>query len=388
MTAPAEPGGAVVARLSTLLCGLSAATGFGLAAPLFALNLDDLGVREDLVGLIVTIVGVAGIVSTPLVPWLMSRLSVKVVLGGAALSTACAFIAFSQAGESVWAWAAIRFWFSCSLTVMFVTAEAWLLELAPTVRRGQWMGYYAASFAGGFGVGGAIAAWLGHTGPWPFVAGAIAALVALPLLLVPSPGATRPEGEAARPAALIARIRAAPFLFIPPIAMGAIETAAFNLFPIWARREGLEDAVGPLMITAAAAGNVLLQTPLGMLADRIGRERVLLLVSIVGIFGPLALMNAPGLMWVYATCFVWSGCVTGLYTMGLVGLGQTFDTRALAAANAAFAACYGIGQFVAPVAGGAAMRAMGPDGLLWVLSAVAVLPLATTLYSLSRRRTA
>jgi MFS family permease len=370
---------------ATLLCGLSAATGFGLVAPVFALNLDDFGVPEDIVGLIVTVVGIAGIVSTPLVPWLMARLPVKVILAGAAISTAATFAAFGNAGDSVVVWALIRFWFSASLTILFVTSEAWLLEIAPEDRRGRWLGLYAASFAGGFGVGGTTVALLGHTG-WPvFAAGVCAMLVALPLLLVPAPGATRPEGEAAKPSALLARIRTAPVLFIPPIAMGAIETAAFNLFPIWGRREGYEDAVGALMITAAALGNVLLQLPLGMIADRFGRDVVLIGAAIVGVVGPMVMMQASSPMAIYAIAFVWSGCVTGFYTMGLIGLGQTFDAKALAAANAAFAACYGIGQFAAPVMGGAAMRAMGPDGLMWVLSGVAVLPLVSTLWVRPRR---
>jgi MFS family permease len=51
---------------------LVSAIGFALNAPLFALTMDDRGM-DAMVGLLMTIAGVAALVCTPVVPWLMAR---------------------------------------------------------------------------------------------------------------------------------------------------------------------------------------------------------------------------------------------------------------------------------------------------------------------------
>lgn len=382
MTSAAEAGPAAppawAGIAAALGCGFVAAVGFGVNGALFALTLDDRGVAETLIGLFVTVTGVAALIATPAVPWLMARLPVKAILAGALLITACLFLAY-RLSDAPAAWIAIRFLFAASLTLLFVASEAWLLELTPAHLRGRLLGLYAGTFAGGFGVGGLIIAGLGHEG-WPVVlAAAAASLMALPILALPAPPATRPEGAAARPSALIARVLAAPTLFIPPIAMGAIETALFNLLPIWSRRTGFEDAVAGLLIAAAAAGNVALQAPLGLLADKIGRRPVLIGVSIIGLIGPFLLAAAPTPAMAYAAIFFWSGSVTAFYTLGLLGIGQKFSAGELAGANAAFAACYGLGQLMAPVIGGGALQAGGPDGLMIALSLMALAPFFTVL---------
>jgi MFS family permease len=372
-----EPGawaGIVIA----LSCGLVSAVGFALNAPLFALTMDDRGVTESAVGLLMTVAGVAALACTPAVPWLMARLPVKAILGGALVATSLMFLLY-LVDTSVWAWTAIRFGFAASLTLLFVTSEAWFLELAPEKWRGRLLALYAAIFAGGFGVGGLIIAQLGHEGAAAPLAGAVFSLLALPMLALKAPAATRPEGDAARPSALLRRLAVAPALFVPALAMGAIETGAFNLFPLWVRRVGFEDESAGLLIAACALGNVVLQGPIGVLADKFGRDRTLAGVAVIGILGPLALMAVQTPAQAYGVAFVWSGCVTGFYTLGLMGLAERFPTRELAGANAAYAASYGMGQMCAPLAGGALLQGLGPAGFLAGLSLMALAPLAALL---------
>lgn len=361
------------AILTALACGLVSAIGFALNAPLFALTMDDRGVGEATVGLLMTVAGVAALVCTPAVPWLMARFAVKTILSGALLATSALFTLY-LASESIAGWTAIRFCFAASLTLLFVASEAWFLEVAPERHRGKLLGLYAATFAGGFGIGGLIVAQLGHVSVWTPLVAAGVSLLALPVMLLKARPATRPEGDAARPGALLARIALAPALFVPALAMGAIETAAFNLFPLWVRRVGFGDESAGLLIAACALGNVVLQGPIGILSDRFGRNRTLLAVSVVGMAGPFALMLATTPVHSYAVAFVWSGCVTGFYTLGLMGLAQRFGARELAGANAAYAASYGLGQMCAPLAGGALLQALGPQGFLAGLSAMAVMP--------------
>jgi MFS family permease len=374
-SAPASLDRATIAGIATaLVCALVSAIGFALNAPFFALNLDDRGIGADQVGLFMTVAGIAGLACTPLVPWLMGRLPVKAIMAGCICATAGLFLLYLTT-QSVWAWTAIRFGFATTLTIIFVTSEAWLLELAPERWRGRLLGLYAAMFAGGFGIGGLIVAQLGHRGIATPITAACVCLCVLPVLLLKSRPATRPHGDAARPSALWARISLAPALFVPALAMGAIETGAFNLFPLWVRRIGFEDQTAGLLIAACALGNVILQGPIGALADRYGRNRAMIGVAIIGLLGPITLMAATSPWQAYGIGFVWSGCVTGFYTLGLMGLAERFQTSELAGANAGYAASYGLGQMIAPLAGGALLQYFGPAGFLAGLSVMALGPL-------------
>jgi MFS family permease len=360
---------------TALAIALAAAIGFAINAPLFALTLDDKGLSEVQVGLFMTVAGVSALLCTPTVPWLMSRFSIKTIVAATLIASSFMFLLYLLV-DSIWAWAAIRFGFSATLTMLFIASEAWFLELAPPKQRGRLLGLYAATFAGGFGIGGFLIAKLTHIGPSAAIVGAAIMLFALPALLIKSTPATKPEGDAAKPSALLARLLLAPALFVPALAMGAIETGAFNLFPLWVREIGFADSSAGYLIAASAAGNVIFQGPIGMAADRFGRTKALIGVSLIGLLGPIALMFIETPEQAYSICFIWSGAITGFYTLGLMGLAQRFGTDQLAGANAAYAASYGLGQMTAPLAGGALLQGMGSVGFLAGLSIVALAPVA------------
>ena len=117
-------------------------------------------------------------------------------------------------------------------------------------------------------------------------------------------------------------------------------------------------------------GNVLLQIPIGMISDRVGDRRYLLLlcafVGLVGtVFMPLFAQN-----WhLMATLlFVWGGVVAAMYTVGLAHLGSQLSGHELASANAAFVLCYGVGMVLGPQAIGIGMDIAGPSGFGWSLA--------------------
>ena len=117
-------------------------------------------------------------------------------------------------------------------------------------------------------------------------------------------------------------------------------------------------------------GNVILQIPLGMLSDRIGDRRILLVAcAVVGLVGMLALpWFSTNWTITAAVLFVWGGGVAALYTIGLAHLGSRLTGRELASANAAFVFCYGFGMLVGPQAIGIGMDLIGPDGFGYSLA--------------------
>ena len=112
-------------------------------------------------------------------------------------------------------------------------------------------------------------------------------------------------------------------------------------------------------------GAVAWQFPLGWLADRIDRQRLLGLAGLAGALVPLALLAVVPAGWlVWPLLFVYGGIALGYYTLGLAHLGARFAPGELAVANAGFMVLYETGTTLGPALAGAGMEVWAPHGYL------------------------
>ncbi|MGH6912814.1 MAG: MFS transporter, partial [Geminicoccales bacterium] len=202
----------------------------------------------------------------------------------------------------------------------------------------------------------------GSEGFLPFgLAAALLALGILPLLLargvrqaMAEPGSTH----------LPLVWRLAPLALAAILVFGFVETTGFALLPLYGLALGYDEAGAAFLLTLLIAGNVLFQIPIGWLADRVPRERVLLGCAVLALLGvafwPVAL-DAPTMGWpLLVAC---GGALGGFYTLSMALLGQRFRGADLAVANTAFVLMYQLGAMVGPALGGGAMQRLGPDAL-------------------------
>ena len=118
-------------------------------------------------------------------------------------------------------------------------------------------------------------------------------------------------------------------------------------------------------------GNVAVQIPIGMLADRFDRRLLLLGCALVGSAGMLvAWLVAGSVAALMAVLFVWGGATAGIYTVGLALLASRYSGPDLAGANAAFVFCYALGMLTGPLMIGDAMARAPLAGLPLILGAV------------------
>lgn len=366
--------------------GCIGAVGIGLGAtlPLLALRMEAMGASATVIGLNTAMVGLAHILFTPLVPRLLRHVPMMRFLVACLVVAAGGMFAYVLVPHVGW-WFPIRFVTSAALAGLFIVSEIWVNQLAEERTRGRAIGLYATVFAGAFAIGPVILLLVGTAGVTPFAITAAITLCAVVPLLMARGAVPEIEGKPTRPFA--AYLAAAPAATFAALAYGAIETQVFNLLPVFAVRSGATEAVAALVLTVFAAGNVALQVPIGMLADRFDRRAVLAACAAIGVAGPLLLPWAAGTALVlYPVLFLYGGVVVGLYTVGLALLGQRFSGADLAAANAAFVVMYSAGALVGPVLGGGAMDLAGPPGLAWALAALAGLYLALALWRLARGR--
>ena len=362
-------------RINSLITAIAAASltgcGFGLSLPLIALNLEFMTGSGVISGWNVMMSALATIILAPVLPMIMAKLPGRGLLAFACVLCGVSFLAFPLT-DNLWLWAAFRFSLSIGLTIVFIVSEVWINQLAEDAHRGRLMGIYATSLSAGFALGAVLLALIGPDGWAPFVVAAAIFASGSLLTLLPGPGVEPPEGEGAHPFALARAVWIAPTAFAAALFFGAIETASMHFISVYGVRIGLIEQTAALFLFAAAIGNIAFQFPLGMLADRVGAFQVLILCAIGGTLIPLLLLVTEGALAAqFILFFFYAGIVVGMYTIGLVLLGERFKGGALGAANAAFVFMYGAGELFSPPYAGALMDAINPGGLMMALSSMA-----------------
>ena len=363
---------AAIATVSIVGIGLS------LTIPLLSVRLEQAQAPAWFNGLNTAVAGLATLVGAPFAPRVAQRLGVWTLLIAALAGAILSLLAFAATDRPM-LWLALRLPLGLALTTLFVIGEYWVVAAAPPARRGLVMGVYSTVLSLGFAIGPALLMLVGTQGAAPILAGAaLFALAGLPVAL--ARGKT-PELEPSAPAPPVLRfLAAAPIATLAALVFGAVETGGMGLFPVYAIRAGFGAETGPLLVALVAVGNMIFQIPIGHLADRTDRPRFLLILAGLGLAGALALPFAArfGLAPLGALLVVWSGLVSGLYTVGLAHLGARFTGTELASANAAFVMFYSMGMLAGPPGLGLALDVWPPDGLFHGLAALFALYLAAT----------
>ena len=342
----------------------------GLGMPLLSIILETRGISATMIGLNTAVAGLASIAAAPLATPLAARFGVVWTMLAMILLGSLAFVGFYFA-TSFWMWFPLRVALHLALTVLFILSEFWISTSAPPHRRGFVLGLYATVLSLGFAGGPWLFAQVGSQGFLPFgITFVLVALAAIPVLAAwrESPQIVSDSDD--EPTGFVRFIWLVPTATAAVLVFGAVETGGFALFPVYGARIGYSEADAALLLSMIGLGNVMLQIPIGMLSDRIGDRRHLLLgCAVVGLVGTILMPHLASNWHVMAVLlFLWGGVVAALYTIGLAHLGSRLSGRDLASANAAFVLCYGLGMVLGPQAIGIGMDLFGTSGFGWSLS--------------------
>ena len=353
----------VAVLASTLAEGLI----FGLQPPLIALVLARAGSSSFAIGAVTAASLLAVIVLGPVYPLLIARLGLKgCVLAG--VGAAAVILLIMPSWPNVGFWFLLRVVTGCALGLSWIASEVWLNSLSGAGDRGAIMGLYGTVFSAGVMLGPALLELTGTVGWPPFAIGA--ACLTAPLLPLVTLRRVHVATQVFTPMrALKALLRRAPSVMVAALVAGLVESADLTLLPLFGIRAGFDDHKALLLITVFMAGNVVLQVPIGLLADRFGRSRLLGICAALSAIGPLLLGPAlltPACLW--ALLFIWGGVLYAFYSQGVAMLGTAFATAELPTANTVFVMVYCLGGVLGPSLGGILMDTWPVHGLPWLLS--------------------
>lgn len=362
--APMSPW-AALAGITAALAMFGAAQ--GLSYPLFTILMQRQGLSPALIGLSAAMMPLGLILSASLVPAAVRLFGARGLAVGCALAAALCFLLVGWLQNWV-AWFLVRFVIGFVINPLYILGEVWALALAPEAKRGRVMGVFNAVMGLGYAAGPLSMAVVGTHGWPPFLVGIGGFVGCAAVLGLVSRRLAGFEDDGQPTGGLVWFAILAPALLAAVGVAAATQQARYALLPVFGAAYGLAEAASAALITGLALGNILLQVPLGLAAERFGgRAMVIACATVNGLCAlllPLAIQSTA----IWPLLVLMGGVGYGVYTMALVELGTRFRGRALVAGNAAFALMWGVGGIVGPPGAGVAMEAVGAIGLPLVIA--------------------
>ncbi|MDX8515337.1 MFS transporter [Mesorhizobium captivum] len=353
----------------------------GLSYPLLSFILQRQGVSPAVIGLSAAMTPVGFILSSPLIPGLSRRFGAgRTALTCAVLSAlVLALIGWTQ---DVYLWFPLRFLIGVVTNPLYVLSEIWVIALAPPSRRGRVMGIYSTTISAGFAAGPLCLLAVGTEGWPPFLVGILAFLFCGACLAVVVKRLPKVD-QAGETVSVLGFMPLAWLLLSAVVVAAGFEQGILALLPVYGTHYGVSEARMSALLSMMIAGNIAMQVPLGLLAERLTARLVrfgCVSVTILGCVLLPVLIETP-LIWL--SVFIWGAVSYGIYTMSIIELGERFAGSALVAGNAAFSLMWGVGGIVVPPLAGGVMDVIGAAGLPVTLGAICAALAVTTVF---RRR--
>lgn len=360
---------------------------FGFQPPLVALTLSRLGYSSFVIGAVTASSLIAVLLCGPFYPRAIIRLGLKrCIVGG--IVFAAALLLLMPLWPSAGFWLVLRFAAGCALGLVWIASEIWMNSVAGMESRSTVMGIYGTVFSLGIVAGPVLLEFTGTQGAKPFAIGAACLILTLLPLAVLRPAAA--AAQVFTPLrGLSGALRSAPIVMLAALVAGLVESADLTLLPLFGTNAGLDERAALLLVAVFMAGNVVLQVPIGVLADRYGRKTLLGVCAVTSCVGPLLLqtsLGSPLLLW--PLLFLWGGTLYAFYSQGIALLGEQFPAADLPSANTLFVMVYCTGGVIGPSAGGIAMDLWPGRGLPVLLSGAALLMLGGLVLSAGGRSAA
>ncbi len=354
----------------------------GMSFPLVTLSLQRMEMGPTLIGLN-SATGSLGILAVGVLSGrMLARHGAFALIVAACLLSVLSLLGLPASG-SMAGWFVLRFTLALGTGFLWLISETWINSLATRENRGHVMGLYGMAFSFGFAVGPVLISLLGSEGWLPFlVTAALMAASSLPMVLLA--GTHKGGGKPTDGFGSIFRLGL--FAFLIAFAAGSFEITTYALMPLYTLKEGLGEGGSLYALSAFSAGGIVLQYPMGKIADRLGRFALMVLVAagiVAGVAAvPYVVHSLPVLL---AVLFFLGGSAFGLYTLGLILLGDRFQPQNLVAANAVFIILFEAGGVVGPALAGLAIEVWPDDGFIGFMLASALLFCLLTVFG--RRRT-
>jgi len=281
--------------------------------------------------------------------------------------SACGFTGLALAHhEATWSLATLCIGLGAGLT--WPVTDSLVASFAPEDKKGAWMGLFQTGMGAAFALGPFIASAVKPNAM--FITAAITGLVtSLPLI---GRRAEIQRSESGTKEGLWEVLWLAPELPVLAFIGGFFENGTHTAITLSALALHWQEAGAIALAGVIGAGALVVQYPIGKLADVRGSHRIIVITLLVMIASCLPLpviRSLPVLLWIIA--FMWGAAGGCLYTLAMTGMAQRFSGTKVLTATTLMVMSYTIGGISGPAVAGYAVQwspLLGPMALFMVAS--------------------
>ncbi|WP_416212769.1 MFS transporter [Paenibacillus donghaensis] len=343
----------------------------GLLLPLLSIFLEQMGVSSSMNGLNAAALYVGSFAMTLVAERTLGMLGFKKLVSFGLMLVLGSVLLFPLVPNIIF-WFILRLLVGIGDSAVHYSAQLWVLLVTPEDKRGRNISIYGMSYGLGFSLGPLGIPLLKLGNSVPFLILAVIVLLALLLVLIKLPD-LKPEKMDAqqRPAGRFRRSYAlAWYALIPALLYGYMESGINSNFPVYGLRVGLSEQQIAFLLPFIGVGGLALQLPLGMLSDRFGRKRILIICGILGGLAfalvPAAGTSTAGILMLLMLA---GGMIGSFFSLGLAYAADILPKLLLPAANVIASFHFNIGSIAGPNIGGTLMQYGWNGGMFVVLGA-------------------
>lgn len=346
--------------VSVFMVGVS----LGGIIPWIAIKQDGFGTDEVIIGITVAAQPLGIMLVAPLVSRIASAMGIGTALVIFSIGTlpGVAFLPFTDSSAL---WIVFRLLGGLATAVPWVLGETWINLATKSSWRARTTAVYGAAIAAGFALGPLVLTLFESNLDMAIAAFTILSLLSILPVLPILRFAPRFPQEKAPPFHKI--IFTMPVVFFAVILAAVADMSFATFLPLWSTAQGLTLTMAMVLVSCLMIGNVILQFPIGVLADRIGLRQTMRLCGVVSLIAPVLIIVAGvNLVFLIPLLFIYGGAVWALYSLALADLGHRLTGSALAAANGAVVFAYTAANVVGPPLSGAGLRVWSPHGFMLI----------------------
>jgi MFS family permease len=356
--------------LVVIIAGLSQ----GLLLPLLTILLDQQHVSPELNGFNSSALYIGIFCTMFFIEKPVRRFGYKPVIGFGIILVTVSTLLF-PVGQSIGLWFVLRLAVGIGDSALHYATQLWIVTNSSKERRGRNISLYGMAYGIGFSIG-PLGINLLKAGVWvPFVViSTFFVLVFILVLRLSNEYPERNEAGQAEGKRTAQTLQIAWFALIPSFIFGYMESTMNSNFPLYGLRMGLDHSMISLLLPVLGIGALVLQLPLGIWSDRIGRKPVLIFAGVIGAAAFMAVPLAGDHVWLIAVLFAAAGGMVGsFFSLGLAYAADILPKALLPKANVIGSLNYSLGSIIGPTLGGFCILYLTPSSIFYLLGSIFLL---------------
>ena len=341
-----------------ILIGIVAISGFsqGMLLPVIAIIFEQNAISSSINGLHATGLYIGILVASPFMEKPIRKFGYRPMLIVGGILVFLSLFSFTL-------WDSLMFWFVLRLIIgigdqmLHFGSQTWITMTVSEKTRGKSIALYGLSFATGFAMGPLMARLIEVHQTLPFVVSAFLSMFIWACVFFIKNELPDQEESAIQTVSSAGRfmqtIRYAWPALLPGFCYGFLEATLHGVFPIYGLRIGHEVNQLSIVIPLFAFGSIITQLPLGILSDRIGRRKILLIVVSLGVINFMVAAIFEKMIIALFILFLVAGMFVGsLYALGIAYMVDLLPTSLVPVGNIMIGIWFSIGSIGGPFLGG------------------------------------